>query len=285
MKDLLPVFFYDLSTLKMNIDSIEERLRLSPEGSLKVHHIRGGAQFYNRRMTPGTELASISDAAPTSAGYSVQGKSFDYYIKKEQMDLVKKLAQKDYDRKLLKELKTRYNALLRTYKVYAETNPYIIFEKSCAERQKLIVSEYLPDKNYAEMWQGLPYKKKGFVEGEREIYTIKEERVRSKSEKIIADTFERKGIPYRYEALLVFQEGIQLYPDFTVLNKRTREVFYLEHFGMMDDPEYAERAVRRIEEYEQHGILPGKQLLITFETKRRPLNMKTVDIIIQEYFL
>ena len=51
-----------------------------------------------------------------------------------------------------------------------------------------------------------------------EYYTIKGERVRSKSEKIIADELYRYQIPYKYEfplTLATHNRNIQLYPDFT----------------------------------------------------------------------
>lgn len=61
-----------------------------------------------------------------------------------------------------------------------------------------------------------------------EIYTENNEHVRLKSEKIIADKLSLKGIPYKYEQALVLKEKI-VFPDFTVLNKRSREIYYWEH--------------------------------------------------------
>ncbi len=111
------------------------------------------------------------------------------------------------------------------------------------------------------------------------------ERIRSKSEKIIADTFDRNNIPYRYECPLEFKGEYTIYPDFTILNKRTRKVYYLEHLGMMDDSDYAADAVRRIEFLGLHGVIPGKNLLITSETKSRPLNMKILNRLVQEFLI
>ena len=65
-----------------------------------------------------------------------------------------------------------------------------------------------------------------------------------------------------------------IHPDFTILHVPARKTLFLEHFGMMDDPEYANAAVSRIHLYIRHGILPGDSLIMTFETKNSPLNMK-----------
>ena len=48
-------------------------------------------------------------------------------------------------------------------------------------------------------WKEKGYNKKGFREDAPIILTEKGERVRSKSEKILADYFYRKGIEYKYE--------------------------------------------------------------------------------------
>ena len=45
---------------------------------------------------------------------------------------------------------------------------------------------------------------------------------------------------------------------------------------MMDDPEYVEKAVQKIMTYEQNEIFQGENLILTYETRRMPLNQKTI---------
>ena len=78
---------------------------------------------------------------------------------------------------------------------------------------------------------------------------------------------------------------ITVYPDFTLLNMRTRENIYWEHLGMMDDATYAENAIQKINTYMQNGIYVGKNLLLTFETRNNPINHRTIDIIINNYVI
>ena len=79
-----------------------------------------------------------------------------------------------------------------------------------------------------------------------EIYSERGERVRSKSEKIIADKLYRNGIPYKYEKPLVLKGLGKIHPDFEILNKRTRKEYFLEHLGKMDDIGYVKKNMRRI---------------------------------------
>jgi hypothetical protein len=122
-------------------------------------------------------------------------------------------------------------------------------------------------------------------EPDTEIYTEKGEMVRSKSEKILADKFNLLGIPYIYEKPLYLEGYGYVHPDFTLLNVRKKKEYYLEHFGMMDNPEYTVKTVQKLETYEKNGIFPGEKLLLTYETGSHPLNMKTVENLIQKFLL
>ena len=93
------------------------------------------------------------------------------------------------------------------------------------------------------------------------------------------------GIPYKYERPLVLRTIGKVHPDFTVLNVRTREEFVWEHFGMMDDPGYCERNLGKIVAYEKDGFFPGKNFIMTFETKEHPLNTKIIDKLVENFLV
>ena len=76
-----------------------------------------------------------------------------------------------------------------------------------------------------------------------------------------------------------------VHPDFTVLNRKTRKEYYWEHFGMMDDAGYVEKAVQKIETYERNLFFTGEQLLLTYETRLHPLNTGIMDNLIRKYLL
>lgn len=53
--------------------------------------------------------------------------------------------------------------------------------------------------------------------------------------------------------------------------------------SMMDNPEYAGAAVRKIESYEKNGIYPGENLILTFETQQNVLDFKIIEEMIDRY--
>lgn len=53
----------------------------------------------------------------------------------------------------------------------------------------------------------------------------------------------------------------------------------------MDHADYCEKAIKKIETMAANGIFPGKNLIMTYETATHPLNMKTVNLLIQEYLM
>ena len=127
------------------------------------------------------------------------------------------------------------------------------------------------------MWEKVAYQGKPFKEDSSEIYSERGERVRSKSEKMIADKLLMMGIPYRYEYPLKLNGFGTVYPDFTILDVSTNEIIYWEHFGRMDDLDYANKTIRKINQYARNGYSIGDKLLVTFETRQTLIDMRDVE--------
>ena len=270
MVELIRQIEQEIIELEEMIQSLKHDLRSYPEGKLQINHSNGCVQYYFRDKN---NISSNSSRPKPK------------YIRKENRELAQKLAQKEYDKKVLKILEERIQVAKKMKEVYGSTDPVAVYEDSYSERKKLIVPRYISPESYAEQWQQEVYSKKEFADGFAEIYTVKGERVRSKSEKIIADTLERMGVPYKYECPLELSGNRIIHPDFTVLNKRTREEYYWEHLGMMDDADYVTHAMKRIRDMGYHGVLPGKNLLLTAETKQDPISIRMVNMLIKEYLL
>ncbi|MBR6350487.1 MAG: hypothetical protein IKR67_08075 [Lachnospiraceae bacterium] len=232
----------------------EMRLCVAPKGFLRTSHHNGSIQYYHRQNTKDKN---------------------GVYIPADNLELASALAQKKYDQQLVKAARAQIELIcsfLRKYdpealeKVYSSTSRY---------RRCLIEKAILPDEEYAAKWLAQDYVKKGFTEGSSEYYTQNGERVRSKSEAAIADALLRAELPYLYEYPIDI-EDITLYSDFAVLRKRDRRVIRWEHFGMMDDTYYRNEAMSRLKLYEKVGLVPGNGLIITMETIKQPLNLKTI---------
>lgn len=206
------------------------------------------------------------------------------YITKKNIGIAKKIAQRDYYQKLLPHLTKNINTMNHFISNYNSARLDLCYSKLTQARKQLVNPIFLDNETYAQQWQAQEYEHKNELpDGKYE--TLKKEFVRSKSEIIIADLLKSKKVPYHYEYPVHLSNGIIIHPDFFCLNKRTRQEFYWEHFGKMDDPEYAVKMVQRISAYSKKGIIPGKNLLITLETNRTPLETKSVNQLIENYLI
>ena len=240
----------------------EEALQNAPEGSLRICCHGNRIQYYYR------------DNLKNSNGI---------YIREKEHDFAGKLAQKDYDQKVLRAVNQELSVIRNYLAGYPQVNPEQVYGRLHKERQKLIKPILETDEQFVQNWAAIPYQGKRFDESTPVFFTAREERVRSKSELIIADLLHKNGIPYKYECPIYLKGLGQVHPDFTVLNVKKRRELYWEHLGMMDDPSYAEKALQKIAMYEHNGIFPGERLLITYETRKSQVNQKLVQDMIRYY--
>lgn len=233
-----------------------------PEGSLRISSSRNRVQYYLRN-DPKNFVGS--------------------YIAKKDLPMVQQLAQKEYDKKILTSAEQEIHAIDQYLKECPKRYVEEVYESMHIEKQKLVIPILETVEQFVKKWQQNSYEGKTFAEDAPALFTAKGERVRSKSEVIIADLLEREKIPYHYEKPIWLKGWRNVYPDFTVLNVLQRKEIYWEHLGMMDDPEYAEKAIQKIEMYQKNHIFPGDNLILTYETKNFPLNQKNILNVIQHY--
>lgn len=266
MSEVVMALEKELKELENIEKAAKEDIKNAPQGTLRIAKKYNTEQYYWR-----------TDAKDT------EGK----YIRKSEEKLIKGLVQKDYARKVLAILEP---IIKHKKKEIQQVNPYeqvrLILEKFSTSRQKLITPYVYTDDEFVRVWEAeKKQKKEGSIEDFSEIYTEKGECVRSKSEKILADKLYMLGIPYVYELPLYLHGYGYIRPDFTVLNKRTRREYYWEHLGMMDDQNYCRKAIKKIESFERNGMFPGKNLILTYETRDHPLNVKIVERLVEEYLI
>ena len=206
------------------------------------------------------------------------------YIPKKNIETARKIAQRDYYQKLLPGLLKNLKAMQHFSKEYNTTSLEQNYSNLPAARKQLVTPIFIDNETYAQQWQAKNYeRKKDAPDGS--FLTLKNEAVRSKSEIIIANLLHDKKVPYHYEYPLKLSNGVTIHPDFFCLNKRTRQEFYWEHCGKMDDLEYTVSLTQRLSEYSRCGIIPGKNLILSFETGIIPLETKAVQQIIKTYLL
>ncbi|MBR3374858.1 MAG: hypothetical protein IKG71_03595 [Firmicutes bacterium] len=195
------------------------------------------------------------------------------------------LAQKEYDEKVLKYARTELNSLNKLIRRYEIGTAEDIYENLPPARHALVTPIFIPDDQFVKNWLAQQYEGLGFEEGAPEFYAESGLRVRSKSEIGIANKYDELQIPMLFERPLKLKGWKTVYPDFTLLNVRLRKEFIHEHLGKMDDPEYAEENVAKINAYEKNGYYPGKNLILTFETKGNPFDVRKIEDIAKQYLL
>ncbi|MBQ0050785.1 MAG: hypothetical protein KBT11_01830 [Treponema sp.] len=225
-----------------------------------------------------------------------RGRSFSYYhitkkgdtngkiIPKNNQKLAAALAQRDYEKKLKQSVEKEIRLLEKVTKNYRKIPLEQYYETLSAGRKRLVEPLVLSDREFAEKWQKVSYKGKTFASDAPQYYTENNERVRSKSELMIANALKRAGVPYRYEFPLELKEFGTVYPDFTCLDSNTRTEIIWEHLGMMDSPEYAAAAVKKVNHYLLSGYIPGRNMILSMEGSGSPLSTKIVSKIIEECF-
>ena len=128
-------------------------------------------------------------------------------------------------------------------------------------------------------WLSLPRRQNPYRTEDKIHTTAGGVKVRSKSEVIIGSFLEFKNIPYKYEEELVL-DGNVTYPDFTIMRSSDTKILIWEHFGMMDDPGYAERNIHKRFLYEKNGFLPYDNFIATYSEGRGSLDMTQLERIV-----
>lgn len=60
-------------------------------------------------------------------------------------------------------------------------------------------------------------------------------------------------------------------------------MYYWEHFGIMDDSNYANNVALKLNTYISNHIIPTIDLITTYKTKEHPLTIDTINRVIEEY--
>lgn len=254
--------------LEKMIRAAENSPKNHPHENLRITTVNGKTRYYKKYTDK-------------------EGRAHSNYLSHEKnLELISSLAQESYDILFLKIAYQQLDAVKRALADINEEALSEIFSSMHNERKKLI-TPYAPDEEiFIQNWENDHYLPGYFSKNIPEIYTEKGERVRSKSEKIIADKYNMLHIPYKYEKPLVLldrSQPVTVRPDFTLLNRRTFRQFYHEHLGRMDDPKYMIKNVYKLKLYEKNGIIIGDQLFLTFETSKQTLDTNHLDLLIDHY--
>ena len=248
--------------LSVLVKSAEDKIKTLPVGRIKVCHRKNVVNYYH-------------------VDCSHAGKS--RFLGKSDRDLIAKLLQKSYLERVLLSAKNELDALRKMQTIYPESLPEDVYELLSEERQYSVKPIIMPIDQYVRQWLEKPYTKKAISDDIPVYETLKGERVRSKSEQIIADRLYVNDIPYKYECPIIVGNRV-IHPDFTILRRSDRKEVYYEHCGKMDDPQYVKNNLPRINEFILGGYSLGDRLFLSFETSATPLDVRVIDAMINDNF-
>lgn len=239
--------------------SVEAMLLKCPEGKLKVSP--GGTEETFRYYF-----------------YKVSQTEDMVYLDKSNNRLKSRLAQKKYYEKLIRNLDIEIAQLNKIQKMNIKDSVCETYKLLSPGIKKLVEPIDVDAESLCKQWRNIEYEKKSFDPRDQSaFYSNLEERMRSKSEVLIANTLALRGIPYKYECPVYRANGVSLHPDFTILDVKNRKIKYWEHLGKMDDMSYVTSNIWKLEEYKKIGINLGDNLFVTYETMSHPLTTAEIN--------
>lgn len=296
-----------LSELKLALRIVKNRQNPQLSGKLYIYKSHGTDQFRlmnqvataNQAPAPANQVTTADKIAAPANQVSAPANQPAHineissaatltYIPKVQTNLLHQYCQKEYDEKLIPVLEKQIAKIEKLLTAAKENPSIMILENFPTAKRVYITPVTLPPSEYLATWQSVYYRKKGFYPNAPQFITANGDRVRSKSETILADTLARLNIPYRYEfpvKMNAHGKIITFHPDFYCLNLRTRQEFIWEHFGLLDETDYAENVAHKIEIFHENGYFEGVNLLYTIETENTPLTTKHIEQIVRKFLL
>jgi len=248
------------------LKTVKTNQKDDPEGVLCIRPNKKTVQFYVR-----------------------QKDGHEQYLGKDKQDMIQALAQKRYNHLLEEAALKKLEGIQKCREILKDCsfNTEQLTEELPAQIRKLVKTDSSMDPEDVEKWLNQDYDFDHPRNGNDDFETLNGEKVRSKSEIIIANLLKHHNIPYIYEKS--FDDGMPAkyrdFPDFTCLNRRTGKTYYWEHCGKFDDPKYAENLMLRIQRFANHGVYLGSELIVTMETSKFPLKTSYVEKMIEKYLL
>lgn len=220
--------------------------------------------------------------------YRVKNKQQFKYINENSNELINKLIRKAFLKKSLPILEHNIRELEKTVDKFIEYNP----EKLCKELDSLSstkyltktvlsnnldLSKYMGNEIIVKDWLNENRNTRRnsiYPEGLKHI-TLSGKKVRSKSEVIIAEFLENRGIAFKYEEPIEL-DGIILRPDFVSMRPNDLKLIYWEHFGLTGDKNYVNQMTEKLKIFAVHGITLWDNLIITFDTPEGSIDIRNI---------
>lgn len=251
---------HHIETLSLQIKALEEKLKFLPTGKLLIVHNQKYVKWF---LSNGRKPV---------------------YIPKSNQEFASQLALRKYFTEQLDFCRQKYSCL-KDFLTLEQDNQAMLsnYLDSTSPYYNLLSPTLLSMNSDIVDWMNESYQTNTSHPEHLIHKTLSGQCVRSKSEAIIFNCLLTSNIPFRYECALILGD-VTLFPDFTIMHPKTKELFYYEHFGMMDNASYRDHTYEKLKIYGNHGIIPSVNLITTSETSKSPLDSTQIQGIIDSYF-
>lgn len=248
LTDALRKYAFDLEEQKKELSRL-------PEGRLTFRNEKGHIEFVHSIKDPSTDC--IIRRGITKDSFRVR-----------------QLARKKYLETSIDMLENEIRCIKKYLSRSIEPTAGNIL-KNLPQRYKNLPEMYFfPQAEDKDAWADEKYEMNGF-EPEKKIHiTSRGLHVRSKGEAAICEKLYEFKVPFRYEQML-YIENRSFSPDFTI--KTRSSIIYWEHCGMMNIARYRSNNKWKLSMYEKAGIVPWKNLIITYDMEDGGLNMAAIE--------
>lgn len=254
-----------LENYRKQLKSQKQELKTLPPGSLSFARKDNVRIFIH--LIPGT---TKTNGKPSRKGIT------------KRPDLIGKLARKKYLEKSIEILTEETGRLEKFLQRYTEPTASYILGMLPDSYRTLPKEMFFPKRAAEHRWAERPYQQNTKNLHEKKHITSRGLRVRSKSELLIAEKLYEYDVPFRYDAL-VDNVLHTLSPDFMFLIDGC--AWYWEHCGMMGDPAYRAHNEWKLAAYQEMGIFPWKNLIVTYDTEDGIMDMRVIDAEIKNKLL
>ena len=209
-------------------------------------------------------------------------KEHRYGIKKNP-ELLSALVRKEYVKKALKMIEKDITTLEAAVRKYQPIDENSVMEGFIAKYPELIDGIYR-DAVDAEEWKNRFSRMDGYHPENLRHTSYDGTASRSKNELYIASRLDHYGLTYRWDTPTGIS-GLYRVPDFTIKRKKDGKIIYWEHMGMVYDLESRIDYKRKLEEYEEVGIVPWDNLILTYDTRNGGLRGELIEAMIIGWLL
>ena len=226
----------------------------------------------------------------------MRGSSYCYYLREKKSEmhnndvrlrsdapLLLDMAKRNYYQQYIKDLQTMSEGIECCLKYYDKADFVDSYLEKHPGIQQIVQQALIDRKNKYMQWAAEPYERSTAFPEHLIYITYGGFYVRSKSEQMIANMYIEEGIPMRYEDPVTLPDGSIIYPDFHVYSLKDYKEYYHEHNGMMLNDEYFTNYMNKLWKLRRAGIVPGVNLLQTFESEGHPLNPASIREMIHVY--